>query len=42
MERKPQAPQKERTRNTVLFQDQLLQEAMQKKMVITLIVVNGF
>ncbi|MGG0325879.1 RNA chaperone Hfq [Bacillus mycoides] len=41
MERKPQALQKERTRNTVSLQEQLLQEAVQRKKSMTIILVNG-
>ncbi|PHG57785.1 RNA chaperone Hfq [Bacillus toyonensis] len=42
MERKPQEMQKEGMRKNVSLQDQLLQEAVQKKKSITLILVNGF
>ncbi|OQR53575.1 RNA chaperone Hfq [Bacillus sp. CDB3] len=42
MERKVQTVQKERTMNTVSFQDRLLQEAMQKKKIVTLILLKGF
>ncbi|OQR53494.1 RNA chaperone Hfq [Bacillus sp. CDB3] len=42
MERKVQTVQKERTRNTVSFQDRLIQEAMQKKKIVTLILLKGF
>ncbi|ANN35525.1 RNA chaperone Hfq [[Bacillus thuringiensis] serovar konkukian] len=42
MERKPQVLQKERTKNTVSLQEQLLQEAVQRKKSMTLILVNGF
>ncbi|MGR5865058.1 RNA chaperone Hfq [Bacillus cereus] len=42
METKLKVLQKERNRNTVSLQEQLLQEALQKKTVITLILLNGF
>lgn len=42
MERKPQVLQKERTKNTVSLQEQLLKEAVQRKKSMTLILVNGF
>lgn len=42
LERKSQIVQKERTRNTVSLQDRLLQEAMQKKKIVTLILLKGF
>ncbi|PEN84890.1 RNA chaperone Hfq [Bacillus cereus] len=42
MEKKLKVFQKERSRNTVSLQEQLLQEAVQKKTVITLILLNGF
>ncbi|WP_142343490.1 RNA chaperone Hfq, partial [Bacillus cereus] len=42
METKLKVPQKERNGNTVSLQEQLLQEALQKKTVITLILLNGF
>ncbi|PGW31173.1 RNA chaperone Hfq [Bacillus thuringiensis] len=42
LDRKVQTIQKEIPRHTVAIQERLLQEAMQKKGVITLILVNGF
>ncbi|MGG0443469.1 RNA chaperone Hfq [Bacillus mycoides] len=42
MERKSQLVLKERTRNTVSMQERLLQEVIQKKKVISLILINGF
>ncbi|AZR75843.1 RNA chaperone Hfq [Bacillus thuringiensis] len=42
METKLKVPQKGINRNTVSLQEQLLQEALQKKTVITLILLNGF
>ncbi|PEO40989.1 RNA chaperone Hfq [Bacillus wiedmannii] len=42
MERKLQAVQKERTKNTVALQEQVIKEAVQRKKSITLILVNGF
>ncbi|MEX0417277.1 RNA chaperone Hfq [Bacillus sp. C30] len=42
MERKSQPVLKERTRNTVSMQERLLQEVIQKKKVISLILINGF
>ena len=42
MERKAQTVQKERTKNPVSIQDRVLQEALQNKRLITLILVNGF
>ena len=42
LHRKVQTIQKEIPRHTVSIQERLLQEAMQKKGVITLILVNGF
>ncbi|QDZ77791.1 RNA chaperone Hfq [Bacillus cereus] len=42
MERKIKIVQKESTRNTVPMQERVLQEAMQKKKVISVILVNGF
>ncbi|HDR8449212.1 RNA chaperone Hfq [Bacillus cereus] len=42
MERKPQPVLKERTRNTVSMPERLVQEVIQKKKVISLILINGF
>ncbi|MBU4642775.1 RNA chaperone Hfq [Bacillus toyonensis] len=42
MERKSQPILKERTKNTVSMQERLLQEVIQKKKVISLILINGF
>ncbi|PGA90699.1 RNA chaperone Hfq [Bacillus toyonensis] len=42
MERKSQPVLKERTKNTVSMQERLLQEVIQKKKVISLILINGF
>ncbi|OPA10795.1 RNA chaperone Hfq [Bacillus cereus] len=42
LDRKVQTIKKEMTRHTVAIQERLLQEAMQKKDVITLILINGF
>ncbi|HHL0974071.1 TPA: RNA chaperone Hfq [Bacillus cereus] len=42
MERKQQVLQKERTKNIVSFQERLLQEAMQEKKNVTLILLKGF
>ncbi|WP_255255647.1 RNA chaperone Hfq, partial [Bacillus cereus] len=42
MERKPQVLQKERTKDMVSFQEQVLQEAVQRKKSMTMILVNGF
>lgn len=42
METKLKVLQKERNRNTLSLQEQLLQEALQMKTVITLILLNGF
>lgn len=42
MERKPHVPQKERTKDMLAFQEQVLQEAVQRKKNITMILVNGF
>ncbi|MGG1329434.1 RNA chaperone Hfq [Bacillus tropicus] len=41
MERKTQVLQKERTKNIVPFQEQVLQEAFQKRKDITLILLKG-
>ncbi|MBG9827829.1 RNA chaperone Hfq [Bacillus wiedmannii] len=42
MERKPHALQKERTKNMLSLQERLLQEAMQGKENVTLILLKGF
>jgi host factor-I protein len=42
LERKPNVPQKERTNDMLSFQEQVLQEAVQKKKSMTMILVNGF
>ncbi|PEF38250.1 RNA chaperone Hfq [Bacillus wiedmannii] len=42
MKRKPQVLQKERTKNIVSSQEQVLQEAVQRKKSMTMILVNGF
>ncbi|ANS52423.1 RNA-binding protein [Bacillus thuringiensis] len=42
MEKKLQPILKERARNTVSMQERLLQEVIQKKQVISLILINGF
>ncbi|MGE6964336.1 RNA chaperone Hfq [Bacillus thuringiensis] len=42
LEKKVKITQNEITRHKISLQEQLLQEAMQKKSVITLILVNGF
>jgi len=42
LERKQQVLQKERTKNIVSFQERLLQEAMQEKKNVTLILLKGF
>ncbi|MBJ8113514.1 RNA chaperone Hfq [Bacillus cereus group sp. N6] len=42
MERKAKSVQKEKSKNTVMMQERMLQEAMQKKKVISVILVNGF
>ncbi|HHK5537109.1 TPA: RNA chaperone Hfq [Bacillus mobilis] len=42
MEKKSQSVLKERARNTVSMQERLLQEVIQKKKVISLILINGF
>lgn len=42
METKSKAPQKKETRNVVSLQDQQLQEAVQEKKSITMILLNGF
>ncbi|HDR3658673.1 TPA: RNA chaperone Hfq [Bacillus cereus] len=42
MERKTKIVQKESARNTVPMQERVLQEVIQKKKVISLILINGF
>jgi host factor-I protein len=42
LEKKLQPILKERARNTVSMQERLLQEVIQKKQVISLILINGF
>jgi host factor-I protein len=42
MEKNHQPVLKERARNTVSMQERLLQEVIQKKKVISLILINGF
>ncbi|QWH75447.1 RNA chaperone Hfq (plasmid) [Bacillus mycoides] len=42
MERKPHAFQQERAKNMVSLQERLLQEAMQEKKNVTLILLKGF
>jgi host factor-I protein len=42
LERKPNVPQKERTNDMLSFQEQVLQEAVQRKKSMTMILVNGF
>ncbi|MBJ8113641.1 RNA chaperone Hfq [Bacillus cereus group sp. N6] len=42
MERQPPVLQKERAKNTVSCQEQVLQEAVQRKKSMTMILVNGF
>ncbi|HDR4885545.1 TPA: RNA chaperone Hfq [Bacillus cereus] len=42
MERKPQVLQEKRTKDMVSFQEQVLQEAVQRKKNMTMILVNGF
>ncbi|OUB52157.1 RNA chaperone Hfq [Bacillus thuringiensis] len=42
MERKPHALQQERAKNMVSLQERLLQEAMQEKKNVTLILLKGF
>ncbi|MEK4739971.1 MULTISPECIES: RNA chaperone Hfq [Bacillus] len=42
MERKPQVLQEKRKKDMVSFQEQVLQEAVQRKKNMTMILVNGF
>lgn len=42
MERKPQVLREKRTKNMDSFQEQVLQEAIQRKKNMTMILVNGF
>ncbi len=42
LERKPHVPQKERIKDMLAFQEQVLQEAVQRKKNMTMILVNGF
>ncbi|UOB98574.1 RNA chaperone Hfq [Bacillus wiedmannii] len=42
MERNPQVLQEKRTKDMVSFQEQVLQEAVQRKKNMTMILVNGF
>ncbi|WP_309411888.1 RNA chaperone Hfq [Bacillus cereus] len=42
MEKKTKVLQKERTRDMVSFQEQVLQEGVQRKKSMTMILVNGF
>lgn len=42
MERKPNVSQKERTKDMLSFQEQVLQEAVQRNKNMTMILVNGF
>jgi host factor-I protein len=42
LERKPHDLKKERTKDMLSFQEQVLQEAVQKKKSMTMILVNGF
>jgi host factor-I protein len=42
LERKPNVLKKERTNDMLSFQEQVLQEAVQKKKSMTMILVNGF
>ncbi|WP_144518983.1 RNA chaperone Hfq [Bacillus thuringiensis] len=42
MEKKPNVLQKERIKDRLSFQEQVLQEAVQRKKNMTMILVNGF